>query len=96
MVHHRISQSEKKVTLDLQNGLGTIVASTGFTTSISVVKTYGNDNVVYIEEVIKCDNRVLHHLISIKPIASRSALVKSYKSNSILSIAIAFSFEYLV
>lgn len=38
MVHHRISQSEKKVTLDLQNGLGTIVASTGFTTSISVVK----------------------------------------------------------
>ena len=86
MVHHRVSQSEKKVTLDLQNGLGTIVASTGFTT----------DNVVYIEEVIKCDNRVLHHLISIKPIASRSALVKSYKSNSILSIAIAFSFEYLV
>lgn len=57
-------------------------------------KTYGIDNVVYIEEVIKCDNRVLHHLISIKPIASRSALVKSYKSNSILSIAIAFSFEY--
>ena len=93
MVHHRISQSEKKVTLDLQNGLGTIVASTGFTTGR---KTYGNDNVVYIEEVIKCDNRVLHHLISIKPIASRSALVKSYKSNSILSIAIAFSFEYLV
>lgn len=38
MVHHRISQSEKKVTLDSQNGLGTIVASTGFTTSISVVK----------------------------------------------------------
>ena len=38
MVHDRISQSEKKVTLDLQNGLGTIVASTGFTTSISVVK----------------------------------------------------------
>ena len=37
MVHHRISQSEI-VTLDLQNGLGTIVASTGFTTSISVVK----------------------------------------------------------
>ena len=96
MVHHRISQSEKKVTLDLQNGFGYYRRFHRLHDQYFGRKTYGIDNVVYIEEVIKCDNRVLHHLISIKPIASRSALVKSYKSNSILSIAIAFSFEYLV